>query len=359
MYKNILNTVSCTRGKRQRSFPGPAGKVGFIPRLLLSLLLIYTGSVLAGDKQYQLGRGLTVSDALVVGGYFSTEYINTNNQESFSLDDLALLAYGSLTGKFSYLAELEWADIYKVDFKADTDESNLRPIVERFYGDYKQSDNFSLRFGKQITPIGYWNLQPINVLRETTSNPILSRTMFPQFLTGLDVYGYTPFDEQTTYHIYLQATGDLDNKHINIDVDSHFGVSLEKFISDRWQLGGSAGRFTEVDGSETYYIQMNSRLDTHRYSLIAEAIADFKQLYRGGTEKSQAFYLQGEYRINASHALIGRIEYFHDGRLRARERIGILGYSYRPVYPVSFKIEYQWHADTDDNGVLSSFSVLF
>ena len=359
LYQHILNAVLYTSCKRKRCFPEPVRKFSGISRLIFPLLLFCSGPVLADGDQYQLGRGLTISDALVVGGYFSTEYVNGNNQESFSVDDLALLAYGSLTDNVSYLTELEWSEIYKADFRTDTDEWNTRPIIERLYGDYKRSDNVSIRFGKQITPIGYWNLQPINVLRETTSNPVLSRIMFPQFLTGVDIYGYTPFDDQMTYHVYLQATRDLDTENINIDVDSHFGVSLGKYISHSWQLGGSTGRFTEVDGSETYYLQLNSRLDTTRYSLIAEAVADFKELYRGGAEKSQAFYLQGEYRINARHALIGRIEYFHDGRQGTRERIGIVGYSYRPVYPVSFKIEYQWHADTNDDGVLTSFSVLF
>jgi len=326
---------------------------------LLLAFLLHVSPVRSEENTYQLGRGLVISDALVIGGYFSTEYANGNNQEEFNIDDLALLAYGSVTDKFSYLGELEWADFYKVDIKNDASESNLRPIVERLYGDYTQSDNLSIRFGKQIAPIGYWNLQPINVLRETSSNPVLSRSMFPQYLTGLDIYGYTPFDDHMTYHIYLQATEDLDNKHINIDADSHAGLSLEKYLTESWQLGGSAGRFTEVNDTETYYIQLNSRLDKPDYSIITEAVIDFRKPDNGKSERSQAFYMQGEYRINPRHALIGRIEYFHNDRQHIRQRIGILGYSYRPVYPVSFKIEYQWHADTDDDGMLASFSVLF
>jgi len=325
--------------------------------LLFSILSIETA--IADDSEYQLGQGFKINDVLTIGGYFSTEYSNKNDQEEFAVDDLALLLYGSFSQNASYLIELESVNFYSEDFKNDTSGSNIFPILERFYFDYKKSDQLSFRVGKQITPIGYWNLQPINVLRETSSNPILSRLMFPKFLTGLDVYGYTPFDDDLTYHFYLQGTKDLDNERINIDADSHFGFSLEKHFRNDWQLGGSTGRFTEVDESETYYFQLNSRLDKYKYSFITEAILNYKDPRAGNDEKSQAFYLQGEYRFNPKHALIGRVEYFHNDQKKQKERIGIVGYSFRPLYPISLKIEYQWHADTDSDGVFSSFSVLF
>ncbi len=320
---------------------------------------IYLPSVTADTSDYQLGRGYKVNEKLILGGYFSTEYANKSNEESFNIDDLALLLYGSFSPKFTYMVELESVDFFKTDFKNDTSQSNVVPIVERLYLDYKHSDFLSIRAGKQITPIGYWNLQPINVLRETTSNPFLSFRMFPKFLSGLDIYGYTPFDDDMSYHLFFQGTKDIDNERINIDADSHIGFSLEKYFDNDWQTGGSIGRFTEVNDNETYYVQINSRLDKYNYSLITEAIFDYTKPGTGKSEKSQAFYIQGEYRLNPKHALIGRLEYFHNDEQKQKERIGILGYSYRPVYPVSFKIEYQWHADTDSDGILTSFSVLF
>ncbi len=322
------------------------------------LLILNIQSVHADDNNYRLGQGFKLNNALTVGGYFSTEYNNSNDKDEFAVDDLALLLYGA-KNNFSYLMELESVSFLSKDFKNNTTSTNILPIVERLYIDYKKSDQLSFRIGKQITPIGYWNLQPINVLRETTSNPILSFRMFPKFLSGLDIYGYTPFDDQLQYHLYLQGTKDLDNERINIDADSHVGLSLEKYFKNDWQLGGSTGRYTEVDDSETYYLQLNSKLNKSHYAISTEAIFNHKNPVIGKSQLSEAFYLQGEYRFNPKHALISRVEYFHNDQLKQKERIGILGYSYRPVYPVSFKIEYQWHADTDSDGVFSSFSVLF
>jgi len=78
-----------------------------------------------------------------------------------------------------------------------------------------------------------------------------------------------------------------------------------------------------------------------------------------GSVKSKAFYLQGEYRVKPRHAVITRAEYFTDGKTATQDKIAVIGYSYRPVFPVSLKIEYQWHSDSGDNRLLSSFSVLF
>lgn len=321
--------------------------------------LILVHHVTAQTEPYQLGMGLDLNQGFTVGGYFSTEFVHGDDVDKFVVDDVAVLVYGAFDNNFSYLMELESVDVYEVDFENDSNESNFPPTIERLYGDYKFSDNISIRVGKQITPIGYWNLQPINVLRETTSNPYYSREMFPKFLTGVDVYGFTSFDDNLSYHVYFQGSKDLDEDNINIKADDHTGFSLEKEISNTWKLGGSLGKFTETDDSRSRYFQLNTRWDNSRYSLISEAVINFQDVANSGSEKSKAFYLQGEYRFKPRHSVIARSEYFTNSRFAIRDKIGVIGYSYRPLFPVSLKIEYQWHSDSRDNRLLSSFSVLF
>lgn len=307
-----------------------------------------------------MGSGFKLSEYVTVGGYFSLEYANGENDEFLALDDLAVLTYGELSPRFSYLMELESTDFYKTDFKTDTTTTDTAFAIERLYVDYKFSDYLSLRVGKQITPIGYWNLQPINVLRETTSNPLYSNRMFPKFLSGVDVYGFTPFDESLSYHIYLQGTEDLDDTDTNIAVDSHFGVSLEKKLNSTFNIGGSIGHYENSDsGSETSYFQINAKMETEKFSLFTESVLNYDKSSVDGNKTSKAVYVQSEYRFSAQHAVIARAEYFEDYLPNTRERIGIIGYSYRPVFPVSFKIEYQWHDDSRNNRLLSSFAVLF
>ena len=318
--------------------------------------------VWAAEGNYQLGQGFKLADWLTVGGYISTEYKKSDDHEEFVVDDLAFLAYGEFGDSSSFMLELESVDAFEFDFDRHESRTNLPPAIERLYFDHGFSDHISVRVGKQITPIGYWNLQPINVLRETTSNPRYSREMFPKFLTGVDIYGYTTFDDNLTYHIYMQSTGDLDDAYINIniDIDKHYGFSANKQFSGGWEAGGSLGRFEKDGDFSTRYLQLNARRVTGAYTFVIEAISSLKkgpgQL---ADRRSNAAYIQGEYRYKPRHSIISRLEYRDDGNSTNRERIAILGYSFRPVYPVSLKLEYQWHTLSDDNQLQASFSVLF
>ena len=150
-------------------------------------LALHIPLAVAQQAPYELGLGYKAHEKITIGGYFSTEFTVGEDTRELLIEDVAILAYGSLTENLSFLAELESVDFYKIDFENQWDRGNTTPAIERLYADYKVSDYATFRMGKQITPIGYWNLQPINVLRETTSNPRLSREMFPKFLTGLAV----------------------------------------------------------------------------------------------------------------------------------------------------------------------------
>ncbi|MBN2782375.1 MAG: hypothetical protein JXQ66_03960 [Campylobacterales bacterium] len=179
---------------------------------------------------YELGKGYKFNEQLHLGGYFSTDYSLSEDERVFRLDDVAILAYGSLNDNISYLAELEAAPVYKYEYKTNTETTSLKFHKERFYIDYKYSQNINFRVGKVITPIGYWNLEPINVLRETSSNPILSNQIFPKFVTGFDIYGYVPNFESLRYNIFAQHNKDLDDEYINIKNKHFFGVSLENEV---------------------------------------------------------------------------------------------------------------------------------
>lgn len=327
--------------------------------LLIGLSLLAGQFAQAQEGTYQLGLGYKAHEKLTLGGYFSTEFAQGEDLQEFVLEDIALLAYGNLSENFSFLAEFELVGLYNYDFETNRSGTNTKPAIERFYADYKFSDHATFRVGKQITPIGYWNLQPINVLRETTSSPRLSREMFPKFVTGLQVSGYTPLDESIHYSVYLQNTGDMDSYYVNIVVDQHYGFTLEKTLSDTWSIGGSSGRFREINQDRTRYIQLNSRFVKGQYTFSMEGVVDYHTPKLLPKAKSSSIYTQFEYRFKPRHAFIVRAESFRDDRVSLHEKIGVLGYSYRPQFPVSLKLEYQWHADSANNRLVSSFSVLF
>ncbi|MFT5660092.1 MAG: hypothetical protein ACI9TV_000732 [Sulfurimonas sp.] len=328
-------------------------------RFFISILLLSTLFLQADE--YELGHGLRLNDQLNFGAYVSTDYETGDDKERFRLDDVAVLAYGSLSEKLSYLLELEAAPFYTKNYTTDIETKDTRFHYERMYVDYAHSELFNIRIGKQISPIGYWNIEPINVLRDTSSNPYYSSKMFPKLLTGLDLYGYLDEDNTLKYHLFMQKNEDLDKNYINIENKHFLGASLEYEVSSEISFGGALGEYiTTQDNKAVQFIQFNAKYDNYPFMLQTEiAYNDIDN--RDLEIKSHQFagYTQGLYNFNMQHAIIGRYEYFDNNEISEINQIGIIGYSYRPVYAISIKAEYQCNSDSKLSKSLISFSVLF
>lgn len=325
-------------------------------RLLLIFLFIYNINIQA----YDMGRGYEIDDKLHLGGYFSTDYQVSKNERVFRLDDVAILAYGNFNDKLSYLCELEAAPVYTHEYKTATTTRSLRFHKERLYLDYKHTDTLNFRIGKQITPIGYWNLEPINVLRDTSSNPLFSNQMFPKFISGVDIYGYLPGYESIRYHLFGQNNKDLDENYINIKNEHFFGLSVENEENYNFQYGGSLGEFITDDAKRSRFLQANLKYDTYPFTFQSEMMySTIKNNNGGETDYKIAAYIQSLYQLDIKNAIVGRYEYFKDSELNSKQHIGVLGYSYRPIYSVSLKGEYQLNSDSGLNKFIISFSVLF
>ena len=327
-------------------------------KLFFILLFFLFSSLYAQD--YEMGRGLTLSEKLHLGGYLSADYEAGDDKKQFRLDDVAVLAYGKLLPELSYMVEFEATPMYQKNYTTGAEQYNPRFYYERAYADYAYSEMFNFRAGKQISPIGYWNLEPINVLRDTSSDPMYSYEMFPKFLTGADIYGYLDESATLKYHLFGQKNENLDKETLNINAEQFFGLALEYESSSQLNYGGSFGNFITVDNKRTNFVQVDGKYDL--YPLVFQFEAAYNDtddnLQDNKTYKNSG-YLQGIYHFNIRHAVIGRYEYFHDSADSRTNNIGIIGYSYRPIYPVSIKGEAQYNSDERLNKIIFSFSVLF
>ncbi|MFH0710743.1 MAG: hypothetical protein V2A75_11100 [Pseudomonadota bacterium] len=325
-------------------------------RFLSFFFVALTSSMYADG--YEFGHGYTLNDSLTVGGYISSEFDSNKQTEKLTIDDVAMMAYGNVGSNFSYLAEMEAIGFYYKNLTDGNEGGSQKFHVERLYGDIWVSDDFNFRVGKQIAPIGYWNLEPINVLRDTTSNPLYSMLLFPKFLTGINMNGY--LGDTTRYHLFGQITHDLDEEYINIPNTHFYGLSLEHELSTDTNFGGSIGEFIALATDEkTQFIQGNLKSDNGTLFLSVEAIAAKTDYHHTKNDFTLSGYIQSVYHFSNEHALVGRYEYYNDQHRDYKDHIGILGYSYRPIYPISLKGEYQWHSQHDENRALFSFSVLF
>lgn len=326
----------------------------------IALVFIFLLSLQA-DEEYQLGKGIQVGSLpLYIGGYFSLDYKHTDDIDRYRVDDLAVLGYGDYE-KFSYMAEFEFKEMYvethQNGVKDSTNSDKL--YTERLYVDYNLNENYMFRVGKYNSPIGFWNLLPVNVLRETTSNPMSTSIIFPKFTTGLGSSYLSYGDGELKVDVMLQHNNDIDDKYNNYKIDEHygFGVSYER---DDYTLKLNGGYFHNLNNyivqDNLYYFLLSAKYDAQRYQILSEI----------GSQKSKndyttdyALYIQGLYRFSEQHMGVIRVESYDDNLNATDDDMLILGYTYRPLYPIAIKSEYQFHSQSNQNQFLFSFSVLF
>lgn len=326
----------------------------------IALVFIFLISMQA-DEEYQLGKGVQVGSLpLYIGGYFSLDYKHTDDIDRYRVDDVAVLGYGDYE-KFSYMAEFEFKEMYvethQNGVKDSTNSDKL--YTERLYVDYNLNENYMFRVGKYNSPIGFWNLLPVNVLRETTSNPMSTSIIFPKFTTGLGS-SYVSYGEgELKIDVMLQHNNDISYEYNNYKMDEHygFGVSYEKSDYTLKLNGGYFHNLGEnVVQDNLYYLLLSAKYESDKYQILSEI----------GSQKSKndyttdyALYVQGLYRFSEQHIGVIRVESYDDNLNATDDNMLIFGYTYRPLYPIAIKSEYQFHSQSNQNQFLFSFSVLF
>lgn len=337
-------------------------------KLLVVLLLVITALMADEGDEYTLGEGLKVPDIpLYIGGYVSTDYTYFNEQKHnrYSIDDIAFLAYGGVN-KLSYLAEFEYKEFYVKEWGAkDVKEEHTELLVERLFMTYHIDENYQAEFGKFNSPIGFWNLTPINVLRDTSSSPHSSMLLFPKYTTGANLEYRYFLDYELKINLLLQENNDLDDKYNNFDIDSLYGFGLE-YVKDDFHIRVDGGYFHSklplLQYQDISYAMISFKIDKEKYQIMGEFGTQF---FRDKMIVPHAGYLQGVYRLSEKHAVISRLESYKKYELfgtreySTQDAIAIFGYTYRPLYPIALKAEYQFHSQEDQDRALFSFSVLF
>ena len=331
-------------------------------RSLFVISLFFYTALYGQDSKYQLGQGIQVGELpLYIGGYFSLDYEHDyGKQRSLSLDELAIMAYGE-NNNFSYMLELEAEDVYNEVFGNEaSEELNEEIHIERLYINYDYNEQYSLKLGKFNSPIGFWNRIPINVLRDTSSSPSVTTLLFPRFTTGADFLYQTENDYEISIDTIIQGGKDLDNAlnneiYNNFNADSHygFGISLQ---NDTWNYQFNTGYFHLTLDEKYYYLLGAVKYEQCDFKLQGELGSQFND---EGTTIPYVVYLQGSYMMKENHQAIVRFEAYKDNPTDTKDSFAVIGYTYRPLYPIAVKGEYQWHSLHEENKMILSISVLF
>lgn len=315
---------------------------------------------LAADD-YRLGDGLRLGGTpLYLGGYFSLDYWhNLKGTSELRLDDVSMMLYGS-EAAWSFMAEAELSDAYRrrFGFKAGT-TSEMIVHAERVYAHYEAGEHFQATVGKFNTPVGYWNLMPINVLRDTTSSPRIVSLIFPRFTTGANLNISKGI---FSFNVLGQVTPDLDtvfngNEPYNsFDIEKQGGLGVRMDLSP-WSFGVNAGGYEErIEEEKWGYLYASAEYRTEKTHVMAET--GYRRNEKN-IRSSFGAYMQGTRLIVPRHYAVIRLEYTTEYVERSEDNIALFGYTYRPLYPIAFKGEYQFHSRENEDRLIVSFSMLF
>jgi len=330
---------------------------GELMRIILYILLLLEFNSYAED--YHFGEGVNIpTSPIYVGGYATLDYISrTDDYNRFRVDELAFLSYGYYD-KFSYMLEVGLQESYIKEWGLeDKTTKDDTANISRLYIDYMLNDALTIRAGKFNTPAGYWNMEPINILRATSSIPWSTYLIYPRYSTGIELNYCDKLYSDTVFSLVVQENTDLDDRYNNISVNRHYLGSIEHFISDNLKVKANLGYFKTLENESHYYGVVALSYEAKNYQILSE-FASRKNTNRFTVPYS--FYLQGVWHILQNHDLVSRLETYKidEGALR-EEVLGVFGYTYRPDSPFTFKIEYRGRTYSNENQIRTSISVMF
>jgi hypothetical protein len=154
------------------------------------------------------------------GGYASLVVAKPERPKAIGQDDVrefaaALLAWGQLTPRGSYFAELDVAKRTSDTWTGRETDERLTPV--RLYLEYRASDRLRIRAGRFLTPIGQWNEAHAEPLTWTPTRPLTSYRAFSKSITGLLAAGTGSLgDRDWGYALYwapnLGVDGGVDER---------------------------------------------------------------------------------------------------------------------------------------------------
>ena len=347
-------------------------------RILSILLTLF--SLLGASSKYELGSGYPLlSSYLYIGGYVSLSYTYGEKINGTSIDDFGILSYGQ-ANSLTYLGELESINPYQYSFISKKTLTHTDIYIKRIFAKYDFNENIALKLGKFYTPIGLWNDIPINVLRDTTSTPLTVTTIYPMLATGLDTIVQEQFEDGLlTCNALIQTTQDIHPQYNSSIVDTHYALSIS-YETQNFLYKLSGGYFHEqtslrvyhddgdndeddyfnnyeisIIGNNYNYLLLGFKYEDDMFTLQSEIA---RQYHNSEVNIDYMGYIQATYRDN-KHSYTLRFEDYKDRENeRHHDTFSVIAYTYRPLYPIAFKTEYQLHSIKQNNIAIFSFSIL-
>ena len=303
--------------------------------------------------------GRRVGDTgLWLGGYASLEAeVPRSGPATLQIGDLGLLARWELTPTLALFNETDLEDTVTLVEAQGLERGSRVLLLERLYLEWAATPEFSVRFGKFLTPFGIWNVVRRAPLTWTVDRPVATQNAFPDHTTGASLVW------QTTRHgwtvdatAYGQAQDELVRGASDISATAVGGaraVAAHTIGPAYLAIGTSAIGFRDVDTHE-WETSYGADVDlTFRRNQLTGEFA-YTHLREARASREWGLYLQDV--VPLWREVYGVFRYEHVVTPEGRSSNGeLVGLAWRPTAHLVLKADYQF---VDHPGAPSERSAL-
>ncbi|WP_043765008.1 hypothetical protein [Algiphilus aromaticivorans] len=298
-----------------------------------------------------------------VGGYGEIMASDTQRaRPQLALQRLSVIGSWASPGRWSGLIEVEGKQLLVLR-PADSGVDDARPVLERAYIDFAQSNALQLRLGKFLTPIGRWNQLHAAPLTWTTSRPLITEDTFPLNTTGGMLRGVVPvLGQALEWSLFASPGEELFPESGASRFEEAFGLRLAQDLGPHLQVGLSVSDFKESrDRERKTLFSMDFLYARSGFELSGEfAVRQRSRTTRN--EDETGLYLQGVAPIGGPFFAVARIESFAGADAADDLHLYIAGLTMRWSRQLVLKAEYRHTTEnpgTVAEGLLGSVALFF
>lgn len=214
-----------------------------------------------------------------ISGYADAELRFTNNKNdnnSFRIRHLSLFFSKRVQEKWKFFSEIEFEDAPNIESDHITDDTvgtvQGKILVEQVYIEYQPRLGLELRFGRFITPAGYWNIFHYYPYVPTQTKPIFVKKIFPSFSDGVQARSaFNLGDAMLDTHLYISnGSGNPGRLDRNNEKAVGVRVNLSMDVLDGFDAGFSYYRDTDNTDSLNNSFAVHLKLVHGDYKLQTE-----------------------------------------------------------------------------------------
>ena len=318
---------------------------------------------------YELGHGLDLGPFNFAGYGSVVANVPDRGRKALVLDDLSLYVTGHVAKLLNPFVETELTGYAFTQSAAHAPGHGQQGyvVLERLYNDSYLTENFTLRIGKMLAPVGAWNQIHAAPLVLTTVRPAVTQRNFSEYVSGVSV-------------LYSDATAEFPDLQIYAQPDDEFSARPNAVAARRYKMlegahlsfpvtlldkiGFSFQKGKMLGGNDQLLFGTDFHYSIDKFSVEGEWT--LAHLSQDSHDRFRSFewggYAALSYALSDEWSLSGWYETFTDRNAVSTAHDLLFGVTYRPHPALIGKLEYLQNIGgppVNPTGLYASWSVLF